>query len=190
MLYEIASAVAHPDHRVTITWSDGAHGVVNFTPCIDKGGLFAALQDAEYFVREMRVLRDGIRLTWPNEVDFSSDGLRQDAFPKEDTGEFENSIALPHPEAVTIPPTTTPRASRTAISKKPRDTDEPRDMGKRVADFLPPPSQLITRKKVTPLVPNAATGMAIKAARRGELVTAGKPKNLLASLNAEKKRRP
>ncbi len=100
MLYEIASAVAHPDHTVTIIWSDGAQGVVDFTPFIDKGGLFAALQDADYFVNEMRVLRDGIGLTWPNEVDFSSDGLRQDAFPKEDTGECENSIALPQSEAV------------------------------------------------------------------------------------------
>src|SRR5271156_2508358 len=36
-----------------------------------------------------------------------------------------------------------------------------------------------------PLVPNAETVEAMKAARRGDLVTAGKPKNLLASLNAD-----
>jgi hypothetical protein len=30
---------------------------------------------------EMRVMRDGIGLTWPNEVDFSADALRQDAEP-------------------------------------------------------------------------------------------------------------
>jgi DNA-damage-inducible protein J len=35
-----------------------------------------------------------------------------------------------------------------------------------------------------PLVPNAKTIAAIKAARRGELVKVGKPKNLLKSLNA------
>ena len=35
-----------------------------------------------------------------------------------------------------------------------------------------------------PLVPNAETIEAMKAARRGELVTAGKPADLLASLNA------
>ncbi len=34
------------------------------------------------------------------------------------------------------------------------------------------------------LVPNAATIAAMKAARRGELVKVGKPKKLLASLNA------
>jgi DNA-damage-inducible protein J len=36
-----------------------------------------------------------------------------------------------------------------------------------------------------PLVPNAETVAAMKAARRGDLVTAGEPKNLLASLNAD-----
>jgi len=36
-----------------------------------------------------------------------------------------------------------------------------------------------------PLVPNAETVAAMMAARRGELIAAGKPKNLLASLNAD-----
>lgn len=36
-----------------------------------------------------------------------------------------------------------------------------------------------------PLVPNAETIEAMRAARRGELVTVGKPANLLASLNAD-----
>ena len=36
-----------------------------------------------------------------------------------------------------------------------------------------------------PLVPNADTIEAMKAARRGDLTTAGKPANLLVSLNAD-----
>jgi DNA-damage-inducible protein J len=36
-----------------------------------------------------------------------------------------------------------------------------------------------------PLVPNARTVAAMKAARRGELATAGKPGKLLARLNAD-----
>jgi DNA-damage-inducible protein J len=36
-----------------------------------------------------------------------------------------------------------------------------------------------------PLVPNAKTIAAMKAARRGELTTAGKPNKLLARLNAD-----
>ena len=35
-----------------------------------------------------------------------------------------------------------------------------------------------------PLIPNEETIKAIRAARRGELVTAGNPENLLESLNA------
>jgi Protein of unknown function (DUF2442) len=86
MQHEIASAMAHPDHTVTIAWSDGALGVVDFMPFIARGQLFAALGAPDYFVREMRILPGGIGLTWPNEVDFSADGLRQDAFPDEDAG--------------------------------------------------------------------------------------------------------
>ena len=36
-----------------------------------------------------------------------------------------------------------------------------------------------------PLVPNAETVEAMKAARRGDVVTVGKPPDLLASLNAD-----
>jgi DNA-damage-inducible protein J len=36
-----------------------------------------------------------------------------------------------------------------------------------------------------PLVPNAEAVEAMKAARRGDLITAGKPRALLASLNAD-----
>ena len=93
MLYEITHAVAHPNHTVTITWSDGIQGEVNFTPFITKG-VFAALQDPAYFVREMRLLRSRIGLEWPNEVDFSADGLRYDAFPQEALGEFEEPVSV------------------------------------------------------------------------------------------------
>ena len=89
MLYEISDAIAHPDHTVTVTWNDGARGIVDFGPFIRRGGLFAALAEPDYFVREMRILRGGFGLTWPNEVDFSCDGLRRDAFPEEQAGEYD-----------------------------------------------------------------------------------------------------
>ncbi|TSA19781.1 MAG: DUF2442 domain-containing protein [Betaproteobacteria bacterium] len=89
MLHEITAAKAYPNHTVTLTWSDGMRGVVDFTHYLAKGGLFNDLKDPDYFTREMRLLRGGIGLTWPNEVDFSADGLRHDAFPKEETGELD-----------------------------------------------------------------------------------------------------
>ena len=92
MLYEITHAVAHPDHTVTLTWSDGVRGAVDLTPYIERGGLFAALKDPDYFMREMTILRSGIGLAWPNEVDFSADGLRYDAFPEDEAGEFDTRV--------------------------------------------------------------------------------------------------
>jgi hypothetical protein len=81
MLYEIAEAAAHPDHTVTVTWSDGARANISFVPFLEKGGVFEALKDPAYFVREMRLLPHGIGLTWPNEVDFSADGCVKMPFP-------------------------------------------------------------------------------------------------------------
>jgi hypothetical protein len=81
VLYEIVEATAHPDHTVTITWSDGARGVVDFLPIIDRGGWFTPLRDGDYFAANMIVLAGGTGLTWPEEMDYSADGLRRDAFP-------------------------------------------------------------------------------------------------------------
>lgn len=79
MRHEIVAAIARPDRTVAITWADGVRGVVDVAPYIARGGLFAALDDPGYFMREMRILPGGIGLAWPNEVDFSADGLREDA---------------------------------------------------------------------------------------------------------------
>ena len=38
ILHTITKASAHPDHTVSITWSDGVHAVVDFLPIIDRGG--------------------------------------------------------------------------------------------------------------------------------------------------------
>ncbi len=78
-LFDITRAVARPDHTVEITWSDGATGVVDFLPIIDRGGWFTPLRDGDYFAATMVILPDGAGLTWPEEIDYSSDGLRRDA---------------------------------------------------------------------------------------------------------------
>ena len=83
MLYEIAHAEPRPDHTVAITFSDGMSAVVDFSPVIERGELFATLADARFFVREMKVLPGGIGLAWSDELDFSADGLRRDASPRE-----------------------------------------------------------------------------------------------------------
>jgi Protein of unknown function (DUF2442) len=81
LLYEIVEAIAQPDHTVHIIWSDGACGVVDFLPIIDRGGWFTPLRDGDYFAATMTVLPNGAGLTWPEEIDYSADGLRRNAFP-------------------------------------------------------------------------------------------------------------
>lgn len=80
-LFEIAGAVAHPDHTVSITWSDGVDGVVDFLPIIDRGGWFTPLREGDYFAATMVLLDGGAGLTWPEEIDYSADFLRRMAFP-------------------------------------------------------------------------------------------------------------
>ncbi|HEX2940659.1 MAG TPA: DUF2442 domain-containing protein, partial [Rhodopila sp.] len=80
-LFEITTAVAHPDHTVTITWSDDVRGVVDFLPIIDRGGWFTPLRDGDYFAATMTILPGGTGLTWPEEIDYSADFLRKVAFP-------------------------------------------------------------------------------------------------------------
>jgi hypothetical protein len=80
-LFDISRAVALADHTVVITWSDGVQGVVDFLPIIDRGGWFTPLRDGDYFVATMVVLPAGTGLTWPEEIDYSADFLRQVAFP-------------------------------------------------------------------------------------------------------------
>lgn len=52
MLYRIRKAVAHPDHTVTVTWSDGIEAVVDLSPMIAKGNVFAPLQDGHLLCRQ------------------------------------------------------------------------------------------------------------------------------------------
>ena len=80
-LFEIAEAVAHPDHTVSVTWSDGVQAVVDFLPIIDRGGWFTPLRDEAVFVGTMILLPAGAGLTWPDEIDYTADFLRRVAFP-------------------------------------------------------------------------------------------------------------
>jgi len=89
MIYEIANAEPDRHHHMGRRRARG----VDFAPFIQRGEVFAALEDPTYFVSEMNILRGGIGLTWPNEVDFSADGLRHDAFPDEQIGAYDAPAA-------------------------------------------------------------------------------------------------
>lgn len=88
MLYRIDRAVAHPDHTVTVTWSDGVTATVDLTPVLAKGRVFAPMRDPAFFVERLAVAPDKLGLEWPGGLDFSADGLRFRAFPNESAAEF------------------------------------------------------------------------------------------------------
>jgi hypothetical protein len=44
MLYRIKNATAHPDHSVTVTWSDGITARVDLSPVVGKGNVFAPMR--------------------------------------------------------------------------------------------------------------------------------------------------
>ena len=80
-LFEIAAAVAYPDHTVAISWSDGVSATIDFLPIIDRGGWFTPLREGDMFAATMMLLPDGAGITWPEEIDYSADFLRRVAFP-------------------------------------------------------------------------------------------------------------
>jgi hypothetical protein len=88
MLYRIVDARAHPNHTVTVTWSDGVTADVDLSSVVAGGRVFAAMREAGYFVDGMRIAPDRLGLAWPNSGDFSADGLRFRAFPQEAEAEF------------------------------------------------------------------------------------------------------
>src|SRR4051812_45399869 len=87
MLYRIDRAEAHPDHTVTVTWSDGVSAVVDLAPAIAKGRGVEAMREPGYFVERMRIADDRLGLEWADRGGFSAGGLRFFAFPQEAEGE-------------------------------------------------------------------------------------------------------
>jgi Protein of unknown function (DUF2442) len=81
MMHRIRRAVARPNHTVEITWDDGTSSRVSFAEIIMRGPVFEAMRDPVYFAKRMTVDENGYALSWPDEVDFSADGLWHKAHP-------------------------------------------------------------------------------------------------------------
>ena len=103
MIYRIMKALPHPDHTVTVTWSDGVEAVVDLAPVLAKGVVFQPLKDPDYFTARMQIATDRLGIEWPTRVDFSADGLRFRAFPEEAEGEFLTSSSLKNTTDISTP---------------------------------------------------------------------------------------
>lgn len=63
-----------PGRRLELGYVDGSVVVVNFENLIERGGVWAALGDAEFFTK-VRIGERGRTVEWPGELDFCADAL-------------------------------------------------------------------------------------------------------------------
>ena len=63
------------EYRLELSFSDGTKGEIDFKErIIGRGGVFAPLEDVEFF-RRVQVDREAGTIVWPNELDFCPDVL-------------------------------------------------------------------------------------------------------------------
>ena len=74
VLRKIEAVEAQPSHRLRITYEGGETLVVDFTPLIQQGGVFAALADPAFFA-QVQVDPRGRAVGWPGDIDFCADAL-------------------------------------------------------------------------------------------------------------------
>lgn len=65
-----------PNQHVLLHYSGGEETVVDFRPLIERGGVFAALADAEFFA-QVKIGEHGRYIEWPGNLDFCADALLQ-----------------------------------------------------------------------------------------------------------------
>ncbi len=68
MLHKIIKATAHPNHTVSVKWSDRLEAAVHFAPLVAKGNVFGPLQDRPISSRKCTPWTIGAALngrTWP-----------------------------------------------------------------------------------------------------------------------------
>lgn len=74
MFHTIAHAVAEYPYQVRLTYKTGETIIVDFTPYIERGGIFAPLKDPSFFA-QVSVGENGRYLAWPGEIEFCADAL-------------------------------------------------------------------------------------------------------------------
>lgn len=74
MLRTIRSVTPAPNYKLRLTYADGETIVVDFTPVIQRGGVFAPLSDPAFFL-QVSIGERGRYIQWPGELDFCADAL-------------------------------------------------------------------------------------------------------------------
>jgi hypothetical protein len=92
MYYDVTAAKYLGDYRLEIIFENGKSGMVDFRKLIERGGVFAALEDPDYF-RQFEINRELGVITWGNQVDIAPETLYHEA-----TGESLPGWMTPEPE--------------------------------------------------------------------------------------------
>ena len=74
MLHDVVSASYEGGYRIELTFDNGERGVVDFSPYLQRGGVFKKLRDISFF-REFRVNPELRTLTWADEIDVAPETL-------------------------------------------------------------------------------------------------------------------
>ena len=90
---EIIQIEPRSDLTVKVIWSDGRNTRVDFAPIIERSPIFSPMRDPDFFVREAKIAHTGSAIAWSETLEFSSDGLRYDAFPEEYRRDFGDAAA-------------------------------------------------------------------------------------------------
>jgi hypothetical protein len=78
MYYDVISARYLDGYRLELTFANGRSGVVDCKKYLQKGGVFARLEDLDYF-KKVTVNRELGIITWNNEVDIAPETLYSEA---------------------------------------------------------------------------------------------------------------
>lgn len=79
MNYDVIQAEYVDGYRLKLQFSDGASGIADFSPFIEKGGVFTPLQDIALF-KAFQVDPDWNTVTWQNgELDIAPETLYYEA---------------------------------------------------------------------------------------------------------------
>ena len=74
MLKDIVAVQVLEDYRLQVQFEDGVSGVINVTELVPFTGVFAPLQERNYFI-QVRVNPEIGTICWPNDADLDPDVL-------------------------------------------------------------------------------------------------------------------
>ena len=74
MLHDVVSASYKGGYLIDIIFDSGERGVVDFSPYLQRGGVFKKFRDIDFF-REFRVNPELGTLTWADEIDVAPETL-------------------------------------------------------------------------------------------------------------------